>query len=225
MTGEPTTAGSNPLVCVSLKQLFQQLLLGPVPGFASDDLPLPLPTILPVGGDSQLAARCRHRLRRPRLRYAPADRGRWSPRLWMHQQLQGEPKATGQAGLLTASDHAVVAQQGLTVTASQLPNDGFGMLFKSQARANTLIAQSQGVLCMGAPRMRPAAGASTPARREPPRWPLALSTSSRHGLPAGLHPELPGLVSGRQPAEHVQHYERNRRALLPLREGPQRADA
>jgi len=154
LTGTVTRMNSLPRVQIDFTYDVQEQLLDPLSGFLIDDLPLPLPTILPPGETANL-------LLDATIASIDVDLA-----TTVHLVAEGvlncgfdtycaaTPNSTGQAGMLIATGSTSVEDAALTLTATKLPGHSMSVLLMSQSRANLPILNSQGITCLGDPVLR-----------------------------------------------------------------------
>lgn len=154
LTGTLVQTGGGATVRVDFAQALQQQLLDPVPGLVIDDLPLPLPTILPPGATANLLLDASIASVDVDLAATVALIADAAPSCGFSTYCDPSPNSTGAVGQLLASGSAVVADNALQLSASSLPAGVNALVFMSQSRAELPILGSQGLLCLGAPQIR-----------------------------------------------------------------------
>jgi hypothetical protein len=133
----------------------QQTIPDPVPGFAIDDAPLDLPTILPPGQIAHLLLDATISSLDTITDISVAVVANGTPGCGFDSYCPANVNSSGSPATLSVSGSTDVTAADLTFDCVDLPSNQFGMFLMSRTQDFVpLFGGSQGNLCLGAPRIR-----------------------------------------------------------------------
>ena len=152
IAGDLTMDADTAQVTIAFGQMFQQSLPDPLPGFELADIPFPLPTILPPGGVANLLFTLAIGALDVDLNLSANWVADGVPPCGFSSYCSANPNSTGLSTELTVTGSTTVADADLTLSASNMPSNVFGIYIMSQARDVVPFGgNSEGFLCVGEP--------------------------------------------------------------------------
>ncbi|HRV80865.1 MAG TPA: hypothetical protein P5218_05490 [Planctomycetota bacterium] len=151
-SGTLDVTGAALSTSLSLNLAVQQTVLDPLPGFQITDIPFPVPTVLPAGGTANLLLNGTVAQGDVNVSWTANLVASGAAGCGFSSYCEVSPNTTGLPGLLAVSGSSTVADANLTLDATQLPTNVFGIFLMSPAQDRiALPAPGSGFLCMGSP--------------------------------------------------------------------------
>jgi hypothetical protein len=148
LTGTLDLAGEAVILDAALSLAFNEVVDDPFPGTAFDDVPLPLPTILPPGGTANLLANL---IIEQLFGSGSVDLGvhaEGGPSCGVEAYCSAAPNSTGVPAVLEITGAPVVGQLGFVVT--DIPQSQYGMFLASFTPDEVPgFGGEAGTLCLG----------------------------------------------------------------------------
>lgn len=155
LTGELWIANEAAVVEIDFDFDIDEQIVDPLPGFTIDDVPLPLPTILPPGSTANLLFSAVVGSIDVSAAATLSLRATGEAPCGFETYCTSNPNSTGQVAELQVSGSANVADAELEFTVSGLPAGKVGFLVLSQGETYTTTYRgNQGGLCLTAPFIR-----------------------------------------------------------------------